>query len=96
MNPVSRFFTRIGAMAAKETLHIRRDPRTLYLALVMPVVLLLVFGYGVSFDTDHLPIAVVDLDQSSESRELVRGFTASGELEVAARPANAEEAERLA
>ena len=94
MNPVSRFLTRVGAMAAKETIHIRRDPRTLYLALVMPVVLLLVFGYGVSFDTDHIPIAVVDRDQSAESRAIVRGFVASGDLAIAARPASAEEAER--
>ena len=39
-------------MAQKEILHIQRDPRTLYLALVMPVLLLFIFGYGVSFDLE--------------------------------------------
>ena len=42
-----RSAARLAAMAWKETLHVRRDPRTLYLAIVMPVLLLLLFGFGV-------------------------------------------------
>jgi ABC-2 type transport system permease protein len=74
-------------MASKETLHIRRDPRTLYLALGMPVVMLILFGYGLSFDLDRLPLAIADRDRTAESRELVRAVTASGELVEAARAA---------
>jgi ABC-2 type transport system permease protein len=77
---LARSLVRIGAMASKETLHIRRDPRTLYLALVMPVVMLFLFGYGLSFDLDHLPLAVADRDGTAESRALVRAVTASEEL----------------
>ncbi|HEX9243409.1 MAG TPA: ABC transporter permease [Anaeromyxobacter sp.] len=77
---LARSLVRIGAMAQKETLHIRRDPRTLYLALGMPVVMLFVFGYGLSFDLDRLPLAIADQDRTAESRELVRAVTASGEL----------------
>jgi ABC-2 type transport system permease protein len=77
---LARSLVRIGAMAAKETLHIRRDPRTLYLALGMPVVMLFLFGYGLSFDLDHLPLAIADRDRTAESRELVRAVTASNEL----------------
>jgi ABC-2 type transport system permease protein len=77
---VRRSLVRILAMASKETLHIRRDPRTLYLALGMPVVMLFLFGYGVSFDLDHIPIAVADRDRTEESRALVRAVTASEEL----------------
>jgi ABC-2 type transport system permease protein len=91
---LGRFTIRVGAMSAKEVLHIRRDPRTLYLALVMPVVMLLLFGYGVSFDVDHVPLAVADGDRSSESRALVDAFTRSHEFEETARAAP-EEAERL-
>jgi ABC-2 type transport system permease protein len=80
-------------MSAKETLHIRRDPRTLYLALGMPVVLLLVFGYGVSFDIDRLPLSVADADHSRSSEELVRAFERSTEFEVAHRPQSADEAD---
>jgi ABC-2 type transport system permease protein len=68
-------------MSAKEALHIRRDPRTLYLALVMPVVMLLIFGYGVSFDVDRIPLAVADRDRSEASRQLVDAFVRSGEFE---------------
>jgi len=71
---------RIGAMAGKETLHIRRDPRTLYLALGMPVVMLFLFGYGVSFDLDHIPIGVADRDRTAASRALVDAVTAAREL----------------
>jgi ABC-2 type transport system permease protein len=91
---LARFAIRVGAMSAKEVLHIRRDPRTLYLALVMPVVMLLLFGYGVSFDVDRVPLAVADGDRTSESRALVDAFTRSREFEVGARVAP-EEAERL-
>jgi ABC-2 type transport system permease protein len=77
-----RFLVRIGAMAAKETLHIRRDPRTLYMALGMPIVMLMLFGYGVSFDIDRLPIAIADTDQTESSRALVDAFAASRDFEV--------------
>jgi ABC-2 type transport system permease protein len=70
-------------MAGKETLHIQRDPRTLYLALGMPIVMLFIFGYGVAFDLDRIPIAIADRDRSVASRALVDGFLASGELTFA-------------
>lgn len=73
---------RILAMAGKEVLHIRRDIRTLYLALAMPVVMLVLFGFGISFDVDHLELAVVDQDRTDLSRELVRQVTASKEFVV--------------
>ncbi|MGC3997681.1 MAG: ABC transporter permease [Anaeromyxobacter sp.] len=95
MNPaLRRSLVRIGAMASKETLHVLRDPRTLYLALAMPVLMLLLFGYGVSFDLDHVPLAVADRDRTQASRALVRELTAPGELAFAgeARP---EDADRL-
>lgn len=73
--------TRILAMASKETRHVLRDPRSLYLALGMPVVLLILFGFGVSFDMDHLPIAVVDDDRTPASRAITDHFFASREFE---------------
>jgi len=80
-----RFLVRVGAMAAKEVLHVQRDPRTLYLALVMPPLLLLLFGYGVSFDIDRIPLVVCDADRSSESRALVNAFSRSNEFRVVSR-----------
>ena len=78
---VSRFFLRIAAMAAKEVLHIRRDPRTLYMALAMPVVMLLLFGFGLSFDIEHIPLAIQDSDHSEASRALVHRIFDSHEFE---------------
>jgi ABC-2 type transport system permease protein len=83
--PLIRSLRRIGAMAAKETLHVQRDPRTLGLALVMPVVMLFLFGYGVSTDIDHIPLAFADQDQSEASRALARAFDGSGEFQVVGR-----------
>ncbi len=68
------------AIAEKEVLHVRRDPRSLYLALGMPVVLLVLFGYGVSFDVDDIPTVVVDQDGTEASRQLIGHVFASGEL----------------
>ncbi len=87
---LGRSLARIGAMAAKETLHVRRDPRTLALALAMPVAMLFLFGYGVSTDVDHAPLAVSDLDASDASRALVRAIAGSGEFDVVARRAPGE------
>ncbi len=92
--PFARSLVRIGAMAAKETLHIRRDPRTLYLALGMPVLMLFVFGYGVSFDLERIPLGVADRDRSQASRALVDAVVASRELEAVAR-VEPEDATRL-
>jgi ABC-2 type transport system permease protein len=79
-----RFLVRVGAMASKEVLHIRRDPRTLYMALAMPVVMLLIFGFGVSFDMDRIPLVLLDGDHSVASRALARAVTAGHEFVIAA------------
>lgn len=89
------FLIRTVALAAKEGLHIRRDPRTLYLALGMPVVMLLLFGWGVSFDIDRIPLALVDEDRTVASRQLERGFFASREIVAAPPVATVADAERL-
>ncbi len=87
---------RTWALARKETIHIVRDVRVIYMALGLPVVLLALFGYAVSFDLDRLPIGVVDEDQSPASRRLVEAMTASAAFHVEARLRDpAEVAERF-
>lgn len=63
-----------------------RDPQVVLLALAMPLVLILVFGYGVSFDVEHVPLAVVDQDRTAESRAFARAFSAAGTFDVVATP----------
>jgi ABC-2 type transport system permease protein len=68
---------RFIAVARKEIIQIRRDTRSLLIVLVMPVVLVLLFGYGVSLDLKHLPVCVYDQDGSQASRNLLKHFQAS-------------------
>jgi len=86
---------RIRAIAQKEVFHILRDPQILVFALGMPVALILLFGYAVSFDVEHIPLAVVDQDHSSESRALVAAFTAQDLFELVAERETAEAVEPL-
>jgi len=83
-NVIWHSVNRVFAMAAKEFTHIRRDPQTLLMALVMPVALLLLFGFGVTFDLENLPVVVVDLDKTQVSRGVVQSFNASRDLIVSA------------
>jgi ABC-2 type transport system permease protein len=87
------FWQRVWALSAKEVRHVLRDPRTLYLALAMPIVMLLLFGFGVSFDLEHLPVAFVDQDHSASSRELRQRLCAGDQFDDVgswATPAEAE------
>jgi ABC-2 type transport system permease protein len=70
-------WNRIVAMMRKEAIQIRRDPRSLTIVVAMPVLLMLVFGYGVSLDTKHIPTCVFDRDNSPVSRALVARFRSS-------------------
>jgi ABC-2 type transport system permease protein len=80
---VLRSLQRMAAMAAKESAHIRRDPQTLAMAFAMPVGLLLLFGYGVTFDLERLPVTIIDHDHTTASRTIVRSFRVSRDLVVA-------------
>jgi ABC-2 type transport system permease protein len=71
------------AMARKEVLHVQRDPTMTWLAIGMPVLLVLIFGFGVRFDLDRLPVAWVDLDVTRGSDALREELLVSGELVLA-------------
>lgn len=68
---------RVLGFLRKELLQIRRDPSSTGLALVMPVVLILLFGYGVSLDAEHVPVAVVLDDDGAAGRDLYARFEGS-------------------
>ena len=75
---MKKLLRRTRAIAFKELLHMRRDARVLYLSLGMPVVMLVVFGFAVSLDVDHLPLAVADGDRTSASWRLAEAMVAGG------------------
>lgn len=61
---------RLRGFLKKEVLQILRDPSSMVLALVMPIVLLFLFGYGVSLDAENVPIAIVLQDKSDPAQDL--------------------------
>lgn len=68
---------RMWAFARRETMEILRDRLRLTFAFMGPIILMLTFGYGISFDVTDLPYAVLDLDQTAESRTLLEAFSGS-------------------
>jgi ABC-2 type transport system permease protein len=77
--------TRLLAVARKEVLQLRRDPRSLILAFLLPIALLVFFGYAISWDVSDIRLVVVDQDHGARARELVDGFRASGRFTVVGR-----------
>ena len=73
---------RINAIARKEWLHIVRDPRSLGMALMVPLLMLLLFGYALSLDVDKIPTLIVDQDGTPESRALRARFEGSRYFEI--------------
>jgi ABC-2 type transport system permease protein len=77
--------TRLLAIARKEVLQLRRDTRSLILAFLLPVMLLVLFGYAISWDVRNIHIAVLDGDRSASSRELIDAYHASGYFTITGR-----------
>jgi len=73
---------RTRAMAGKELRHIWRDPRSLMIALALPVIMLLLFGYALSLDVAQIPTLIFDSDGSPESRALIARFEGSRYFEI--------------
>jgi ribosome-dependent ATPase len=81
---------RLWACTSREAVELWRDPIRLSFALLSAPLLMIVFGYGINFDVDHLPYAVLDMDRSAQSREYLARFAASRYFEQ--RPALADHA----
>ncbi len=77
MNGSAYFRMRLKGILRKEVLQILRDPSSILLAIVMPMVMLFLFGYGVSLDAENVPIAVVTGDRGPAARELAARFSLS-------------------
>ena len=68
---------RMWAYARREAMEIRRDPIRLAFALLGPILLMIALGYGISFDVENLPYAVLDYDRTPQSRTYLENFTGS-------------------
>jgi ABC-2 type transport system permease protein len=76
---------RLLAVARKEIIQLRRDPRSLAMAFVVPAAMIVFFGYVISFDVNDIKLAVLDEDRSRRSAELVEAFEAAGRFRVVER-----------
>lgn len=65
---------RVGALARKETHQLVRDPSSIVIGVVMPLLLILLFGFALSLDVKNVPVAVVLEDASPAATELAAGF----------------------
>lgn len=69
-------------IARKELLHLKRDPFTVAVMVVLPLMNLLLFGYAINTDVRHIPTVVFDQDQSARSRDLASSLQATGFYEL--------------
>ncbi len=73
---------RLWAMSRKEWLHIRRDSRSLAMAFAVPGLMVVLFGYVITFDVRDIHMAVLDQSHTTQSRDLVDAFRSSGYFRV--------------
>ena len=91
----SRFsLARVWAFARREAVELQHDSVRLAFAVLGPILLMIVFGYGISLDVEHLPFAVLDSDQTPASRYYVDAFRGSIYFDEAAPLPNYNELDR--
>ena len=73
---------RILAMMRKEVIQIWRDPLSLLVIFAMPVVQLVIYGYGVNLDIKHIPLCVYDRDATQTSQDLLKHFQATEYFQI--------------
>jgi ABC-2 type transport system permease protein len=82
MMKIKASFVRLLALAEKEWIQLRRDVRSLILSLVLPVFLVLIFGYALTMDVKHVSMAVLDQDKTSFSRNFLEKFSHTEYLSI--------------
>lgn len=88
-------FTRIYHILIKEFIQLWRDKWGRFRLIIPPVIQLLLFGYAATFEVYHVSTAVLDLDHTQESRELVARFTSSNRLNIVRRAQSQSEIEAM-
>ncbi|MFL7812888.1 MAG: ABC transporter permease [Anaerolineales bacterium] len=86
---------RLWAVVRKEIQHILRDRGTFILVLITPTLVLLLMTYALAVDIEHVPIALLDYDQSALSRKFVQQITAGNDLDLYASVSSMDEVEEL-
>lgn len=85
---------RTWAVARKEFLHIIRDPRSLSIAIILPMMLLILYGYALTLDVDRVPMVVWDQSETPRSRDIISHFQGSRYFSIKQYAHNYQEIER--
>src|SRR5262245_16164095 len=88
-------FSRLSSIVRKEFIQIIRDPRTLALVIVMPMMQLFLLGYAATTDVKNISLAVWDQSQSPESRALLDAFRAANYFTISYSASSPEELQTL-
>jgi ABC-2 type transport system permease protein len=82
MPGLRRSLRTIRAILRREFIDVLRDPRSLALTMLWPISMLVMYGYGIRYDVDNLPITILDRSETTESRELSEQMLRSGYFSV--------------
>src|SRR5690242_20859041 len=74
--------SRLLPIIRKEFIHIIRDPRTLAVMFIMPLMQLILLSYAATSDVRDIPLAVYDQDRTPQSRHLIESFVQSGQFSL--------------
>ena len=72
----------IRAIMRREFIDVRRDRRSLILTFLYPISMLIMYGYGIRYDVDNVPLTILDYDETPESRDLTQQMIRSGYFQL--------------
>lgn len=85
---------RILHLMRKEVLELKQDPRLFGVVIIAPIMQLTVLGYAATTDVRDVPIAIVDADRSTASRDLVQRFASSANFKIVGMPGSTSDIDR--
>ena len=85
---------RIGKIVRKEFIQIRRDKATIYMVFIFPLMMLILYGFGIRYDVKSVPMDVFDQDGSHQSRQYIERFSHSPYFDVKRFVANYDDLQR--
>jgi ABC-2 type transport system permease protein len=85
---------RVLILMRKELIELRKDPRLFGIVIIAPIIQLTVLGYAATTDVKDIPIAIVDADRSTASRQLIQRFETSANFKIVAMPGSTLEIDR--
>lgn len=90
MNAFSLWLTHAAALTLKETRQILRDKSAILLGVFMPLMLIILFGYGLSFDVRNIRLGVVDMARTEQTERITASLVSNESFKTTAYAARSE------